>query len=64
MISAAQVVNAGYQAHSAEVKAARASMEAEMFRAELAYRDALPSDGRSQGLKFQPTDYFTEYRHD
>jgi outer membrane protein TolC len=43
MISASQVVNASYQANQAGdslAKEARASMEAEMFRAERAYREA------------------------
>lgn len=40
MVSAARVVNAGYQADSSEVKVAKARLEAEMFQAELAYREA------------------------
>lgn len=40
MISASQVVNASYQVNGSEVKEARASMEAEMFRAVRAYREA------------------------
>jgi outer membrane protein TolC len=40
MISASQVVNASYQANGSEAKEARASMEAEMFRSERAYREA------------------------
>lgn len=47
MISASQVVNAGYQPDSPDVKVAKASLEAEMFRAELAYREAF---GRLKNL--------------
>jgi len=41
MMSASLVVNASYQADSLAAKEARAGMEAEVFRAELAYREAL-----------------------
>jgi outer membrane protein TolC len=47
MISASQVVNAGYKADHSEVNEARASMEAEMFRAQFAYREAF---GRLKNL--------------
>ena len=47
MSSASQVINAGYQTSSPDVKEARANMEAEMFRAELAYREAF---GRLRSL--------------
>jgi outer membrane protein TolC len=47
MISASQVVNAGYQVDGVEIKEARARLEAEMFRAELAYREAF---GRLKAL--------------
>ena len=40
MVSGSQVINASYQANDSEAKEARASMEAEMFRAERAYREA------------------------
>jgi outer membrane protein TolC len=40
MVSASRVVNAGYQADGSEVKEERARLEAEMFQAELTYREA------------------------
>jgi outer membrane protein TolC len=40
MVSAAQVVEASYQSDNAEVESARARIEADMFRAELEYRQA------------------------
>jgi outer membrane protein TolC len=40
MVSGAQVLNASYQPGTPEVEAARAKMEADMFRAELEYRQA------------------------
>ena len=40
MVGASQVVNASYQENGSEAKEARANMEAEMFRAERAYREA------------------------
>ncbi|HSB29662.1 MAG TPA: hypothetical protein VLE19_17475, partial [Pyrinomonadaceae bacterium] len=47
MISTSQVVNADYHANAPEGREVRASLEAEMFRAELAYREAL---ARLKGL--------------
>lgn len=41
MISTSQVVNADYHANAPEGREVRAGLEAEMFRAELAYREAL-----------------------
>ena len=40
MVSATQGVEAGYQSDNAEVESAQAKMEADMFRAELEYRQA------------------------
>ena len=40
MVSASRVVEASYQPDNPEVDAARAKMEADMFRAELEYRQA------------------------
>jgi outer membrane protein TolC len=40
MVSATQVVEAGYKPDNPEVESARAKMEADMFRAELEYREA------------------------
>lgn len=40
MVSATQFVEAGYQSDDPEVVSARAKMEADMFRAELEYRQA------------------------
>ena len=41
MASAPRVVNAAYQPDSPEDQEAKATLEAEMFKAELAYREAL-----------------------
>jgi outer membrane protein len=40
MVSASQVVEASYQSDNSEVESAQAKMEADMFRAELEYRQA------------------------
>ena len=40
MVSASKVVEASYQPDNPEVDSARAKMEADMFRAELEYRQA------------------------
>jgi hypothetical protein len=40
MMSATRVVEARYQADNPEVESARAKVEADMFRAELEYRQA------------------------
>ena len=40
MVSTTQVVEASYKRDDPEVESARAKMEADMFRAELAYRQA------------------------
>jgi hypothetical protein len=40
MVSAAQVVDASYKSDNPEVESAQAKMEADMFRAELEYRQA------------------------
>jgi outer membrane protein len=40
MVSATQVIEAGYKSDDTEVESARAKMEADMFRAELEYRQA------------------------
>jgi outer membrane protein TolC len=40
MVSATQVIEAGYKSDDPEVESARAKMEADMFRAELEYRQA------------------------
>jgi hypothetical protein len=40
MVSATQVVEASYKLDDPEVESARARMEADMFRAELEYRQA------------------------
>jgi hypothetical protein len=40
MVSATQVVEASYQSDNSEVESAQAKMEADMFRAELEYRQA------------------------
>jgi outer membrane protein len=40
MVSATRVVEAGYKADDPEIESARAKMEADMFRAELEYRQA------------------------
>jgi len=40
MVSATRVVEAGYNSDNPEVESAQAKMEAEMFRAELEYRQA------------------------
>jgi hypothetical protein len=41
MASATRVVEASYQPDNPEVESAKAKVEAEMFRAELEYRQAL-----------------------
>jgi hypothetical protein len=40
MVSATQVIEASYKSDDPEVESARAKMEADMFRAELEYRQA------------------------
>jgi hypothetical protein len=40
MVSATQVIEARYKSDDPEVASARAKMEADMFRAELEYRQA------------------------
>jgi outer membrane protein TolC len=40
MVSAAQVVDASYKSDNPEVESAQAKMEADMFRADLEYRQA------------------------